>query len=680
VINKPYQSLRSIFLFLLISAFACTSYAQQLQDTLREVHIRDNTPKDTATDQRSKFTAGQNLVKIERRYKDLYETQSIANLLAQQSSVFIKSYGMNSIATLSLHGASAAQSSVLWNGVPVINPALGVADLSVLRTGLFSDVSVLYGSSAALFGSGNVGGAVMLDDGAPVFNNKNSATINAGYGSYGRIDGGVKVIVQHKRLRVGINGFYQRAKNNFNYTDANDVTRQMENARLEGAGGLLSLDYNLADKQMGLKHRIYLKVWLQQYDREIPPALFEEYSVKNQTDRSLRTLLGWEKNTIRSTFYAKAAYSKEYLHYRDSTVSMDNENTVHQYYQEIGWKFRLQHPGKAHNPERHLLLLFAPLQYAVASGQNISSDKTQFRPALVAAYRFEGIHRRLNVNAAVRQEWVNGNTAPLLPGLGASLRVIDRESTRKKKSFELLLYGNVQRTYRIPNLNELYYFPGGNVNLKPEQGWSQDGGYTINFGYGLLPEAVRDKMHGRHRFELTHSINVFNRNIQDWIYWLGGSIWTPHNIAGVHSRGLETSNKIELVLGEMKLHLGLNYTYVLSTTTESYLPGDSSIGKQIPYTPRYNFQGNLGLQWRDRLFVNYNQTYTGYRFVTTDESQYLKPYTTGNVQLSYNLYGKHQLVTISAQLQNVFNTQYEVVNARPMPGRNFLLQAKLGLF
>lgn len=675
--NLYFYFLRAAcFVFLLF--LSGNAAAWQWQDTLREVEIRHDVIKDTAADQRNNFAAGQKKTKIEKVYKDLYETQSLANLLAQQSSVFVKSYGVNSMATLSLRGASAAQSSVLWNGVPILNPALGVADLSILRTGLFQDVSLQYGSSSALFGSGNVGGALMLDDGQAGFYDQKKINLILGYGSYGQRDGSVRAMFQNAKVRIGFNSFYQKATNDFSYTDTKGQDQKLRNASLEGAGGLFTIDYNLNKKGDLKREKVYLKIWLQQYDRAIPAALFEQFSVKRQKDNSLRTLLGWERRNRRTTWYAKGAYSREYLHYQDSLVSLDNENIVQQYYQELGWKYTLQNPDKANPSGQHLLMVYAPLQYAVASGQNISSRESQFRPALVAAYRFAGLHNKLLLNAALRQEWVNGSAAPLLPGMGGSWQVVDKESASRNSVIKLQLSANLQRTYRIPTLNELYYFPGGNINLKPEQGWSEDGGYSFVYGVDRLPEPTRTKVLSTHRFVFTHEVSLFNRNIRDWIYWLGGSIWTPYNIAGVHSRGMETNNKIEVIVGQLKLHAGMNYTYVLSTTESSYLPGDGSVGKQIPYTPRYNIQGNLGLQWMNRLFLNYNQTYTGYRFVTTDESQYLEPYAAANIQASYSIYGTHKFVTLSALVQNVFDARYEVVNGRPMPGRNFLLQAKFG--
>jgi iron complex outermembrane receptor protein len=230
-------------------------------------------------------------------------------------------------------------------------------------------------------------------------------------------------------------------------------------------------------------------------------------------------------------------------------------------------------------------------------------------------------------------------------------------NTSYQWTYFLKLRANVQRSYRAPTLNEWYYLPGGNINLKPEKGWSEDLGYEIK-----LPFA--------RNLILSHDVSVFNRQINDWILWFGGSIWTPHNIAQVHSRGVETMNSLVWKRGVWQYQLGLNTSFVLATTTQSYVINDGSIGKQIPYSPRYNGQLNVGITYRSTHF-NYNHTYTGYRFVTVDESQFLTPYQTGNIYLSHSIPWAQKQLKISIQVNNVWNYQYQVVNMRPMPTRNW---------
>jgi len=675
-------SLKTIFFSFVLSGIICCAgtVSGQDADTLKEVEIKSRSTKDTAIDKKSDFSSTQSSLTIDKQYKDLYGSQSLASLLSQQTAVFIKSYGVNSMATLSLRGASAAQSAVLWNGIPIMNPALGVADLSILQTGLFDNITLKYGSSAALYGSGNVGGALFLDNPYPDFDPAKHIGLNLGLGSFGSRNIGLNTSFQNKKWSILLNGFYQKAINDIPYTDQAGNAQRLDNAMLQGGGSLLSVDYNLKDKwSYQNNERVYLKLWWQAYNREIPPAMFEAFSDKQQKDASLRAMLGYEKNTRRTTLYLKGAYSNERLHYQDSAVAQDNRNTVHQVYGEAGIRYRLNDPDKPMreswmHPDVHQILVFMPVQFSLADGNNIDRHETQLRPAIAAAYSYDGLQRKLKANVSLRQEWVNGKNAPLLPGLGVSYRLLNYQHIKDNTQYSnasLMLKANAQRTYRIPTLNELYYFPGGNPDLKPEQGWSEDIGYTFQFDH---------LMHSNRTWSLQHELNAFNRDIKDWIYWLGGAIWTPHNIAKVHSTGIETNNKLTYGAGQLKFSLGLNYAYILSTTEASYLPGDGSIGKQIPYTPRYNAQGNFGVQWKDELFLNFNQTYTGYRFVTVDESQYLTPYTTTNIQASYGFDLRQYQFRITGQLQNIFNNVYEVVNARPMPGRNFLLQLKANIY
>ncbi len=94
--------------------------------------------------------------------------------------------------------------------------------------------------------------------------------------------------------------------------------------------------------------------------------------------------------------------------------------------------------------------------------------------------------------------------------------------------------------------------------------------------------------------------------------------------------------------------------------------------------PRYNGQLNLGFTLAG-WFLNYNHTYTGYRFTTIDESQFLDPYHTGNLQLMYTFGKAAYTLKAAAQVQNIWNTPYQVISGRPMPGRYFQFSLQLGL-
>ena len=282
-----------------------------------------------------------------------------------------------------------------------------------------------------------------------------------------------------------------------------------------------------------------------------------------------------------------------------------------------------------------------------------NDTKYQNKAAVAVAYEVKLLKNRLNLSANARGEVINTRHV-LLPGVNASFGSTEW----------LTIRGNLQKTYRAPTLNELYYNPGGNTSLKPENGWTEDAGYTLHGTNG--------------RLSFNHDVSLFNRDIHDWILWLGGAIWTPHNIAQVHSRGIETENSLLYTTGPWKLHVGVNTSYVIATTVSSYIPNDGSIGKQLPYTPRYNGQANAGFSFKAFTF-NYNQTYTGYRFTVSDESGYLAPYKTGNVQVLYSIHVRHRALILTGQCNNVWNERYTVVANRPMPGINLLAGFKAEL-
>lgn len=45
-----------------------------------------------------------------------------------------------------------------------------------------------------------------------------------------------------------------------------------------------------------------------------------------------------------------------------------------------------------------------------------------------------------------------------------------------------MLKASVSRNYRFPTLNDLYFLPGGNPNLRNEHGFSYDAGVSFEVG------------------------------------------------------------------------------------------------------------------------------------------------------------------------------------------------------
>lgn len=109
------------------------------------------------------------------------EIRSVAEMLLAAPGVSIHALGgPGQAATLSLRGASADQSVVLLDGIPLQGPGGGAVDLSTLPATLLDRMVVSRGVLGAQFGAGALGGAVELSPRTSRGTWTGGATVSAG--------------------------------------------------------------------------------------------------------------------------------------------------------------------------------------------------------------------------------------------------------------------------------------------------------------------------------------------------------------------------------------------------------------------------------------------------------------------------------------------------------------------
>jgi hypothetical protein len=97
-------------------------------------------------------------------------TGSLAQVLGQNSTLFIKSYGRATLSTASVRGTSPSHTQVTWNGIPINSPMLGMVDFSTIPAFFIDRVQVYHGPGATSVSSGSLGGAVTLATAQPLEN------------------------------------------------------------------------------------------------------------------------------------------------------------------------------------------------------------------------------------------------------------------------------------------------------------------------------------------------------------------------------------------------------------------------------------------------------------------------------------------------------------------------------
>lgn len=576
---------------------------------------------------------GKKLESLDSATLSRLQNQTLAQVLSTESSMHIKSYGPGAIATSAFRGGSAAQTALVWNGINIQNRMLGQTDLSLLPAFLFDRVSIQYGSSSALWGNGAIGGSVLLDTRTPFANGK-SLLLTAGGGSFGNGVAGARYSYSAQNLVSTSKGWWRQARNDFQYRLGDEPTiLRAQHAAYNQMGWQQELRYKLSPRRS-----LSLNAWMSAADRQMPSFQGERISQAFQTDRNLRLLAEFEQIGGFVTSHFKTAFLREVLNYTDSAASVFSRSKVNTFLAEhdsyLRWKKQLWHVG-----------LNASTSQAQASAYGQHRDLSCLSAS--AGNTFFFMKSKLILQIQLRQDLYSQGAKPFTFNLGGT----------KKIGTNFTLQVNLAKVYRHPSLNELYWQPGGNPQLKPERGYSSEG------------QVVYERHQGQFKLHLSGA--GFSRLIFNWILWVPGAYGNPSpvNLLSVWSRGTETTSKCTWTLGKNAAGVSVRTAYVLSTIQNSGLPEDASLHKQLIYTPRYTGSGNLFFQIH-RFRIDYTQLYVGYRFITSDHSDWLKPYTTADIRASYG-FGPSGQYALSIHCFNLFNQSYSVIQGRPASLRYF---------
>ncbi len=610
---------------------ACFTQAQQ-KDTLQlqEVSITESRYRH--------FNTGNKTIETDSTKLEVFRQNNLADLLSQNNSLFIKSYGSGNIATTSIRGGGASHTAVLWNGFNINNPMLGQLDLSLLPVSFIDNASIQYGGSGTMWGSGAVGGSIHLNN-QQNYNKGLSIETGSSYSSLNNVQQNLSLKFSQQKWISVSRAFYRDAKNNFSFYNTSiensPLIQQKHGEQIQY--GLLQDNYFILNRHQ----KINVHVWLQNSNRAIPPNMLQASATAEQADRSFKTSGEWQRTGDKIVWLARSAFFSDQIDYGDAT------SIIYSHSEAISWISEVESKINIGTKQ----LLNAGLNNTLCEGKTssyINNRQGQNKTSLFASYKYAHNNDRFTAIASIRQEFVRGFTVPLTYSAGFTARPFNF----------LSLQGNVNKVYRLPTLNDLYWNPGGNPRLRPEEGYSEDIGCSL-----LVP--LKQTI-----FKST--VSLFNKNIGNWIMWLpaSGGVWSPQNIAKVLSRGLESNSSLAFHIKKFKLILGVSTNYVLSTNEKAKSENDESLGRQLIYVPMYSGAANVTIHFQ-QFYFNCNQTYTGYRYTSSDNYEYLRPYTLGNMQAAYKFFFKKYTLAASAQINNSWNCAYQVISQQAMPLRNF---------
>ncbi len=579
---------------------------------------------------------------------------NLADLLGSTGGVFIKSYGLGSLATTALRGGSAAHLATFWNALPLDNPMLGLLDLSLLPTAFFTDIALQTGGQSAGWGSGAVAGTLRLNNRAP---SEPMAALSLSVGAFGQ--GALEW--QHSWQpavregsppnrensppnrwqwvsRLGV----AAARNDFPYRLAADLpVRRQTQAALQQWSSLQEIYFQAKPSTL-----YALRYWGGSTRRELPPTSVQSRSEATQYDAVFRLSLAREKKLERGEQHTNLGFFREHIDYQDPLAGI----------QSLGLfdRWALDHATSHSFSAGGQLSYGLAAQWVRADIADYEQPATQLRIDPFCSLRFKLIHKGL-LQLSLRQPSVDDRLLAPTPSLSYQYSL-----------GKISLGASLNRNFRLPTLNDLYWQNGGNPSLRPEKGWSRE--LDVRYqSYGTV-------------WLFSYHLSAYHRRLRDWIQWAPTAtsvFWEATNLTRVRSRGLSQQMAIGRSLGKGQCQLRLRHEYVEATNEKNIALPRIQAGEQLWYVPFY--QGAATISWQSKqLLLRYEQQWIGSVRGQTVAS--LAGYSLGQLSVAYESKRKNSRLSWScfAHLDNCWNVSYRVIERRPMPGRAFRLGGRLG--
>ncbi len=634
--NRLFRAIVTLFLGLLFKQLQAqdTIVLQSVDVTAERIGVEELKPLVTK--------------KLDTLVLQSMSTSNMADLLIQHSPVFIKTYGPGGVSTASFRGTTASHTLVLWNGFQLNAPSLGQVDFSTIPVFLADDVSLNWGSGTSN-NSGGLGGAVNIDN-THHFGDGFLLDLKQTYGSFNTWGSFLTVGNYGKKFSFRVKAYRNSSDNDYEYMNSAVIPPQkMKQIHAE------YVDYGVMPEVSFLLGNNILTVssWNQWNDRNLPPIMPNVFNVNSEEwtkDNFSRNFVSfktfWETGNLELKSAAFVENQRYFLLTRnpvtDDTVTYINSDNHALILHQIA------------NLEQHLYKtwsLKAKLQwdYEQVRSNNYIGEKYRNVVSAYAAINGDPF-KCANLNLTARFDMTDGKPMGLFPTVTFSYQL----PFYKAVSFTL----GYSHNYRNPSLNDLYWYPGGNPDLLPEDGRTVD--LAIKFGLQEGP------------FKLDLRTGVYFSNVKNWIQWMPTSyrFWVPENVAKVYARGIENHLDAAFVQGNWKITLSGNYVFTVTTDESEKAEQQGTKGKQLIYIPRHHANAFLNTQWKT-WNLSYTFEFTGRRSTSYSEDQFfaydLPPYTLHHIAIGKQI----KKFRIELRCNNIFDTQYQNVIWRPMPGRSF---------
>ena len=564
----------------------------------------------------SHIVPGPNIIDIKKKIG--FENITHKEYLELLPGVQLRSFGgPGSVTTVSINGGPTSQTKVKVNGFDLTNMQTGVTDLSQIPNPFINNARIIPNGSD-LIGSGSQNGILELDLWKP--NN----SVSHSRGSFGQEAAHLQYSWFTKYLHSSLILGFQNNEGNYKVS-WREETFKRENNHFKQLFGSLKFNGRI-------KPNLFFKGFaLSTHQKRGVPGLVWSPSRAFHKDNLL--IFGSSLNWVSSLGKGDLKYIYRFSNddYRDPTYSQISINKL----QDYSFIFS--------QPILKTKLLTAKIRSKI-DNHSLESNQNNYRKVIFT----ENIDLDIKISKILRikpslqknysRNSFDKTTYSIIGSLKFQNYIIEQISIATSSH------------YRSPTFNDLYWSPGGNLNLKPESGLNN------SISVRIIPTMI-----GMINF------NVFNSKTNDLIQWTPiQSYWQAKNVENVNRYGLTGNWNFKT----KNFNTVLTYSHIRSSIGND--------GENLRYSPR-----NIGTIHFELKIKNWTCSSSTH---FTDKMIAMYSYPRDNIipassLNTFNISKKvsvenFDLITVFSVL-NTLNNQYESSKGYPEPGRSLRISLTL---
>jgi vitamin B12 transporter len=632
------KNLQDSFLLLLAFSFLSIYAFAQKEVSLCEVTVKGIKPE--------RFMIGQKIVEVDSINLAQGRFSSLSDFMQFRSPAVFKSYGAGQLATVSFRGTSANHTALLWNGINVNFPSLGLTDFSTVPVSGFDQMTFQYGSAASCVGSDAVGGSIILRS-SPQFDKKTFSGLLAVRAETSENYSTQMAFKYHKNLNSNWKfagktlGYWSSFKNNFGTEPIKNRKGQSYNTEPTETQQMgLIQDFYLLKKNGDL---LSLNLWFTDNSLVIQPDI--EAISQTTLTKANRILASY---LIGKTML-KAGFVRDITDFTIAENEKPSHTQIDRYILKVEHDFSwIKDCSRGSN-----LKLGAETSHYLGFVDGYGTEgKTENRFDIYALFRHQ-FNTNLSTSLNLRQAFVTGFNPPFTPAFGLEYVVF------QNKSRKITLPLNIGLSYRVPTLNERYWINLGNPNIKPETGFNKEIGVTWS------------ENRNEHTF-FNISSSVFHNLIDNWAYWNLAKGYRVENLQSVLAKGFELDFEVKTKTANAFINSKIQYAFTNSSQQKEFGAYTKDIiGKQLVYIPRHVVSSSSSVIYKN-LTLSANQIFNSVRYVTFDHSgrPFLAYYILNLVSSFHKKIDKNSF-DVTLYGNNITNTLYPNLKRNAMPMRSF---------